>query len=123
MYPCTCIDTPHSEPGLPLTFFSFVITHGSFELTAIIIAGAAGCKIGYSLLNPGNLARSYAIRLAGKSVLPLIVGAFIMLVIAAIIEAFWSPLDIPSFFKYIAGAICWGYVIRSLYKGTRYGHY
>ncbi|MEI6895715.1 MAG: stage II sporulation protein M [Colwellia sp.] len=104
-------------------FFSFVITHGSFELTAIIIAGAAGGKIGYSLLNPGKFARSQAIRLAGKSVLPLIVGAFLMLILAAIIEAFWSPLAIPSFFKYITGVICWGYLLTHLYKGTRYGHY
>lgn len=109
--------------GYQDSFFSFVITHGSFELTAIIIAGAAGCKIGYSLLNPGRFSRSYAIRAAGKSVLPLIVGAFLMLVIAAFIEAFWSPLNIPSIYKYSAGVICWGFVLTYLYKGTRYGHY
>lgn len=109
--------------GYQDSFFSFVITHGSFELTAIIISGAAGCKIGYNLLNPGQLARGHAIRIAGKSVLPLIVGAFLMLILAAVIEAFWSPLDIPSFFKYVTGIICWGYVLTYLYKGTRYGHY
>ncbi|NQY63236.1 MAG: stage II sporulation protein M [Alteromonadaceae bacterium] len=108
--------------GYQAPFFSFVITHGSFELTAIIIAGAAGCKIGYSLLNPGQYSRGYAIKQAGKSVLPLIVGAFIMLVIAAVIEAFWSGLDIPPFFKYVTGAICWFYVLSVLYKGMRYGH-
>ena len=108
--------------GYQDNFFSFVITHGSFELTAIIIAGAAGCKIGYSLLNPGQYSRGYAIKQAGKSVLPLIVGAFIMLVIAAVIEAFWSPLDIPSLFKYVTGAICWFYVLSVLYKGMRYGY-
>ncbi len=107
--------------GFETPFFSFVITHGSFELTAIIIAGAAGCKIGFNLLSPGEYTRSYAIKKAGQSVLPLIVGAFVMLVIAAFIEAFWSPLDIPVTFKYIAGAVCWGYVLIGLYKGTRYG--
>lgn len=107
--------------GFEDPFFSFVVTHGSFELTAIIIAGAAGCKIGFSLLNPGVYSRAYAIRAAGKSVVPLIVGAFVMLFVAALIEAFWSPLNIPSFFKYVAGAICWFYVLNQLYKGTRFG--
>ncbi|WP_440876945.1 stage II sporulation protein M [Thalassotalea sp. PLHSN55] len=108
--------------GYQETFFSFVITHGSFELTAITIAGAAGGKIGFNLLNPGQFSRAYAVKKAGKTVLPLIVGAFVMLVLAAIIEAFWSPLDIPSIFKYIAGSLCWFYVLRVFYRGTRYGH-
>lgn len=107
--------------GFQDNFFSFVVTHGSFELTAIIIAGAAGCKIGYKVLNPRQYSRAYAIKTAGKSVVPLIVGAFIMLVIAALIEAFWSPLNIPSIFKYVAGFICWLYVLNRLYKGTRFG--
>ncbi len=102
-------------------FFSFVITHGSFELTAIIIAGAAGCKLGYKLLNPGKFSRAYALKKAGESVLPLIVGAFLMLVLAAFIEAFWSSRDMPSIIKYIVGSIGWFYVLQRLYKGSRYG--
>ena len=54
--------------GYQETFFSFVVTHGSFELNAIVIAGAAGCKIGWSILNPGEFTRGYAIKAAGKSV-------------------------------------------------------
>lgn len=108
--------------GYESTFFSFVVTHGSFELTAITIAGAAGAKIGFSLLMPGQYSRAYAIKTAGSSVLPLIVGAFIMLVIAAVIEAFWSPLNIPNIFKYSAGALCWFYVLLLFYRGTKYGH-
>lgn len=108
--------------GYESTFFSFVVTHGSFELTAIAIAGAAGAKIGFSLLMPKQYSRAHAIKTAGSSVLPLIVGAFIMLFIAAIIEAFWSPLNIPNTFKYSAGALCWFYVLLMFYRGTRYGH-
>ncbi|MBO9489460.1 stage II sporulation protein M [Endozoicomonas sp. G2_1] len=107
--------------GFSEPFFSFVITHGSFELTAIIIAGAAGCKIGFTLLNPGQYARAYAVKKASKKVLPLIVGAFVMLVIAAVIEAFWSPLAIPAQIKYVSGSLCWAWVIYKLYQGTRYG--
>lgn len=107
--------------GFEAPFFSFVITHGSFELTAIVIASAAGCQIGYSLLNPEQYTRAYAIKNASKKALPLIVGAFLMLVLAAFIEAFWSPRDIPNMFKYMAGSVCWSYVFYRLYKGMRYG--
>ena len=106
--------------GFQAPFFSFVITHGSFELTAIIIASAAGCQMGYALLNPKQLSRSYALKLAAQKVFPLIVGAFLMLLLAAFIEAFWSPRDIDNLYKYIAGAICWAYVIFRLYRGMRY---
>ncbi|WP_024610173.1 stage II sporulation protein M [Pseudoalteromonas sp. TB64] len=107
--------------GFSGPFFSFVVTHGSFELTAIIVASAAGCQIGYGLLNPGQYTRSYAIKNAAQKALPLIVGAFLMLVLAAFIEAFWSPRDIAYEFKFATGAICWSYVIYRLYKGMRYG--
>ena len=107
--------------GFEGPFFSFVITHGSFELTAIIIASAAGCQIGYGLLNPGQYTRAYAMKQAAQKALPLIVGAFLMLVIAAFIEAFWSPRDIANEVKYLVGSGCWAYVIFRLYRGMRYG--
>lgn len=107
--------------GFEGPFFSFVITHGSFELTAIIIASAAGCQIGYALLNPGQFTRNYAMRKAAQKALPLIVGAFVMLVLAAFIEAFWSPRDIAYEAKFAVGTVCWVYVFYRLYKGMRYG--
>lgn len=107
--------------GYESTFFSFVVTHGSFELMAIVIAGAAGSKMGFSLLMPGIYSRSYALKEAGRQVLPLIIGAFVMLVIAAFIEAFWSPRELSNSIKYSVGGIGWVYVIYRLYKGTRYG--
>jgi hypothetical protein len=43
-----------------------------------------------------------------------------MLLLAAFIEAFWSPREISDFYKYSVGALCWSYVIYRLYKGMRY---
>ncbi len=43
------------------TFFPFIATHSAFEVTAIILSGAAGLRIGRSVLLPGTLvARSIA---------------------------------------------------------------
>ncbi|HMW73311.1 MAG TPA: stage II sporulation protein M, partial [Cellvibrionaceae bacterium] len=43
--------------GYQQTFFTFVIGHGSFELTAIVIAAVAGLKLGLALVAPGRLPR------------------------------------------------------------------
>ena len=76
--------------GYQSTFFSFVVSHAMLELTAIVIAGAAGIKLGYALLAPGRLRRVDALRIAARESVQLIFGVMAMLTIAACIEAFWS---------------------------------
>ena len=46
-----------TERGLSTTFYSFVATHSAFELTAIVLSGAAGLRIGHALLAPGRQTR------------------------------------------------------------------
>lgn len=97
------------------TFFTFVVGHGSFELTAIVISGAAGLKLGYHLLNPGNRTRLEALKQAGRIAIRLVYGVIIMLVIAAFIEAFWSSNNIlVPWQKYLVGAALWMVVIAYL---------
>lgn len=97
------------------TFFTFVVGHGSFELTAIVISGAAGLKLGYHLLNPGNRTRLEALKQAGRIAIRLVYGVIIMLVIAAFIEAFWSSNNIlMPWQKYLVGAALWLVVIAYL---------
>ncbi len=45
-----------AERGMSATFFSFVATHSAFELTAIVLSGAAGLRIGHSLRRAGPAA-------------------------------------------------------------------
>jgi len=90
------------------TFFPFVIGHGSFELTAIALAGAAGLRLGFALLMPGRYSRAFALKLAGAESVKIIYGVFIMLLIAAFLEAFWSSSGlIPAPVKYGVGAMLW----------------
>lgn len=90
------------------TFYPFVIGHGSFELTAIVFSGAAGLKLGYSLLAPGVLTRRKALQFAAKDAIKIMYGVFVMLFIAAFIEAFWSSSSsLPNAVKYGVGAALW----------------
>ena len=101
--------------GLGGNFYSFVITHGAFELTAIVLSGAAGLVIGYALLAPGRNTRAAALRDAATRVVPVLYGVFALLVVAAVIEAFWSSARwVPHEVKYGVGGLCWLLVIAWL---------
>lgn len=78
--------------GYQLPFWSFVIGHGAFELTAITLAGAAGLGLGQALIAPGRRSRSEALRQAAAISVRLVAGAMLMLLLAAFIEAYWSSM-------------------------------
>jgi uncharacterized membrane protein SpoIIM required for sporulation len=94
------------------TFFPFVATHSAFELTAIVLCGAGGLRIGQSVLLPGRLTRVAALELAARETSLIVFGAAVMLVIAAAIEAFWSsaPWVTPTA-KYVCAGFCWTLVL------------
>lgn len=96
-------------------FYSFVVTHGAFELTAIVISGAAGLALGHALLSPGRLTRLAALRQAATDAMPLVYGFVAMLFIAAVLEAFWSSSRwIAPQVKFALGACCWALVFAYL---------
>lgn len=104
--------------GGPL--WRFVAGHGSFELTAIVISGGAGLRLGMALIAPGRLSRGRALVEAGTVGAKLVMGAFVMLVIAAFIEAFWSSIGwIPGVVKYSVAGVLWAFVLLWLWRGGR----
>lgn len=112
-----------TQLGFSATFYPFVVGHGAFELTAIVFSGAAGLKLGYALINPGKFNRSTALKKAGHDAILIVYGAFIMLVIAAFLEAFWSSSStLPIALKYSVGGFFWLLVfIYCTYSGKAYG--
>ena len=96
-------------------FFSFVCTHGAFELTAIVLSGAAGLKLGHAVLAPGRLTRTQALMQAAQDTSPVVFCFFVFLIIAAAIEAFWSSAGwIAPGVKYAVAACCWTLVFAYL---------
>lgn len=110
-----------TERGYSETFYSFVVTHGAFELTAIVLAGAAGLRLGYALLAPGRLTRLQSLVQAARESMVIVYGATAMLLVAAAIEAFWSSARwIPLPLKYGIAALCWLAVFAYLlFQGRR----
>ena len=112
-----------TDIGYGQTFWSFVIGHGAFELSAITLAGAAGLQLGWSLVAPGRLARSEALRLAARKSVRMLCGVMVFLLIAAFIEAYWSSTTrIEPWIKYAVGAALWLLVAAYLSLAGRSRH-
>lgn len=111
------------DPATREVFWSFVVTHSSFEITGLILAGQAGMRMGLALINPGRLTRRMALQQAGERMFPVLVGAALMTFIAAFFEAFWSasPLISPTV-KYLVGGGCWTAVLAYLLLAGRGRH-
>lgn len=112
-----------TDIGYGQTFWSFVMGHGAFELTAITLAGAAGLQLGWSLVAPGRLARSEALRLAARKSVRMLCGVMVFLLIAAFIEAYWSSTTgIEPWIKYAVGVALWLLVAAYLTLAGRSRH-
>jgi uncharacterized membrane protein SpoIIM required for sporulation len=104
-----------TERGLNETFFSFVATHAAFELTAIVLSGAAGLKLGHSLLAPKRRTRRQSLVHAARECVVVVYGVTAMLIVAAAVEAFWSSAPwVPPIVKYGVAAVCWLVVLGYL---------
>lgn len=106
--------------GLGDPLWRFVCGHASFELTAIVIAGGAGLRLGLGVLAPGRRSRTEALVEGGRRGALLALGVAGMLLIAAFIEAFWSSIDaIPAPIKYSVAGALWALVLGWLAFGGR----
>lgn len=93
------------QHGFSSNFWSFVSSHGGIELGAIVLSGAAGLRIGISLVNPALLTRRDALVEASKDAGLLMFGVITLLVIAAGIEAWVSPSPLPREIKWAFGTV------------------
>lgn len=93
--------------------WTFMCGHAPWELGAIVIAGGAGLSMGYALVETGGLTRIGSLRRAAPAITRQILGAAAMLLVAALIEGFWSPSSAPAPLKWSVSAL--GTVLLVLY--------
>lgn len=92
------------QGNLAWPFWAFVFPHGALELPAIFLAGGAGFLIARALLWPGIYSRRDALKRYGQQAAHLTFGLVPMLVIAGLIEGFFSPNPaVPAAVKYFTG--------------------
>jgi len=83
--------------GAPIraNFFHFVTAHGPAELTAIVLAAAAGMRLGFALVDTGGLTRVASLRRAASQAMPVMGAAMALFFLAALVEGFLSPSVAP----------------------------
>jgi uncharacterized membrane protein SpoIIM required for sporulation len=105
-----------TQLGFVSTFWTFVAGHSAFELTAICISGAAGLLLGHAILAPRRRTRGEALKLAAQEAILMVMGAALLLLGAAFIEAFWSSnRSLAPEVKYAVSAVMW--LVLILYLG------
>ncbi len=93
------------QKGLAYELTGWLFIHGVTELFAVILAGAAGFMIGSAVAFPGRKTRMESMREAGENAAMVIIGAVLMLFIAAILEGFGRQLITSDTVRYaIAGS-------------------
>jgi uncharacterized membrane protein SpoIIM required for sporulation len=91
------------QHGMSLDLWSFVAAHGSLELPCIILSGAAGLRLAHGVTFPGPYRWRYAIATAGVDAARLVSGIIPLLIIAGILEGFFSPSTAPVWVKFSVG--------------------
>ena len=82
--------TPHAA-----RFFTFVTAHGPFELTAIVLSGAAGLRMGWGLIDTKGQSRLGSLKREATRALPILGASVVLFVLAAFLEGFVSASAMP----------------------------
>ena len=74
--------------GLFAVSFTTIFIHGTLELSAIVIAGAAGLVLGNSWMFPGTYSRIISLKKGARDAVKIIIGLVPVFVMAALLESF-----------------------------------
>jgi uncharacterized membrane protein SpoIIM required for sporulation len=94
-----------AEAGLTADFIGWLSIHGTTELYAAILSGAAGLKIGTAFAFPGHRSRLSAAAEAGKATGAAMIGVILMLLIAGGLEGFGRQMIQPTAARYTVGGV------------------
>ncbi len=100
------------EKGVFLESFLTIWIHGTLEISAIIIAGAAGITMGRGLVFPGTLSRIKSFQISAKRGLKIMIGIAPIFILAGFIEGYLTRMtDTPDFIRAMFILICLAFVL------------
>lgn len=77
-------------------FLGLITPHGLLELTAVFLAAAAGMRLGWTVISPGNRPRLQVLAEQGRAVVAVAIGLVVVLLISGLIEALVTPSPLPT---------------------------
>jgi uncharacterized membrane protein SpoIIM required for sporulation len=92
-----------------------VVAHGVLELSCIVVAAAAGMRMGWALVDPGRRTRGAALAAQARPAMAVILGTAPWLVVAGLVEGYISPAGWGGAGPYVVGlglgGLYWGLVL------------
>ncbi|MET0900963.1 MAG: stage II sporulation protein M [Mycobacterium sp.] len=106
-------------------FLGLLTPHGLLELTAVFLAAAAGMRLGWMVISPGNRPRGQVLAEQGRAVVAVAVGLVAVLLVSGLIEALVTPSPFPTVVRIAIGVVAevvfLGYIGYFGRKGVRVG--
>ncbi|HMS24592.1 MAG TPA: stage II sporulation protein M [Acidimicrobiia bacterium] len=104
------------EAGNGGVLWGFVFPHGFLEISCLIVAGAAGLRVGWALVSPGFRTRARALREEGRQALASALVVAVSLFLCGIVEGTISTSGVSAPVGITIGlslfSIFWGLVIQ-----------
>ncbi|MDO8389391.1 MAG: stage II sporulation protein M [Actinomycetota bacterium] len=106
-------------------FWGLILPHGMLELSAVVVAGAAGLRIGWALIDPGDRLRSHALTEEARRSGSVLVGLVAAFLLAAVVEGFVTGKPWPTWLRIGIGVVVfvlfWGWTVVYVIRLRRAG--
>jgi len=100
------------EQGVFLESFLTIWIHGTLEISAIVIAAAAGLTMGKGLVFPGTLTRMQAFQISARRGVKIMLGIVPIFIIAGFLEGYMTrQTETPDIIRGLFIFICLSFVI------------
>ena len=101
-------------------FWGLILPHGLLEISAILVAGAAGMRLSWAVVAPGDRTRAQALREDGTRAVVIVMGLVMCFVVAGFVEGFVTPSGLPTALRIAVGvAVLAGFTSYIVLLGAR----
>lgn len=90
--------------GADQVFWTLILPHGMLELSAVFVAGAAGMRLFWSWVVPGDRTRAKSLAQEGRTTIVVCAALTITLLVSGIIEGYVTGYGLPVWLKLTIGA-------------------
>jgi uncharacterized membrane protein SpoIIM required for sporulation len=106
-------------------FWGLILPHGMLEISAVTVAGAAGLRIGWAVIDPGDRPRFNAVVDEARRAGSVLVGLVVAFLLAALVEGFVTGRPWSTWVRVGIGVavftLFWGWTIVYAIRAHRDG--
>ncbi len=103
------------EGGHGEALWRLIVPHGVLELSLLVVAAAAGLRVGWALVHPGHLTRAESLAREGRAAVEVALGSAALLVPCGVVEGFVTPRGLTLPYALAVGlglgALYWAMVL------------